>query len=51
MAFDVAKIIGELLLTLFATYGLELQEGAGKGGRDAQRGERLLWIGTGSVCD
>ena len=40
MAFDVAKIIGELLLTLFATHGLELQEGdKKKGGRDAQRGE------------
>ena len=47
MSFDLAKIIGELLLTLFATYGMEQTDGLGP--RDEQRGERVVLVMIGSV--
>jgi hypothetical protein len=43
MAFDVAKILANLLLALFATYGLEKQDAAGSSSsRAAQRGRLPL---------
>lgn len=45
IAFDVAKILAELLLAFFATDGLEAQDGAGAS-RQAQRGEH----GMPTVC-
>lgn len=39
MAFDMAKILANLLLALFASYGLEKQDSAGGSSRAAQRGE------------
>ena len=49
MAFDVAKILANLILTVFATYGLEATEPHKP--RAEQRGERMGGEGGGEGSD
>ena len=46
MAFDVAKVIANLLLAAFSTPGHELSSGIS---REAQRGEGMMQSGTGGA--
>ena len=48
MAFDIAKIMGEVLLTVFATYGQEATQPDKP--RGAQRGECAGGKGVWDVC-